>query len=141
MKFSRIALLLIAVAISAPLNDQIFHNLELSGGWTHSTGNNGLDGFNVGAGVWFTRRVSVAFDFDHIHDTTSLTVFSLTSGLVTTKSSVQNYLIGPRVFFGSKSIKILHTLQPFGEFQVGGSHLHSELAQVGAPTQTASDNS
>ena len=140
MKFSRIALLLIAVAISAPLNAQIFHNLELSGGWTHSTGNNGLDGFNVGAGVWFTRRVSVVFDFDNVHDTSALTQFALTGGLITTRNNLQNYLIGPRVFFGSKSVKILHTLQPFGEFQIGGSHLHSEVSQVGAPTQRVSDN-
>jgi hypothetical protein len=141
MTLRTIALLFIAVAIAAPLNAQIVHNLEFSGGWAHSTGNNGLDGFNVGAGVWFTKRVEVAFDFDHIHDNSTLSAFSLTSGLVTTKNSVQNYLVGPRVFFGSKSIKILHTLQPFGEFQIGGSHLHSELSQVGAPTQSASDNS
>jgi hypothetical protein len=140
MKLSRIALLFIAVAISAPLNAQIFHNLEFSGGWTHSTGNNGLDGFNVGTGVWFTRRVEVAFNFDHIHDTTALAEFALTGGLITTKNSLQNYLIGPRVFFGSKSVKILHTLQPFGEFQIGGSHLHSEVSQVGASTQRVSDN-
>src|SRR5580765_1146016 len=131
MKVSRIALLSIAVAISAPLNAQLFHNLEFSGGWAHSSGNNGLDGFNVGTGIWFTKRVEVAFNFDHIHDTSTLSAFALTSGLITTKSSVQNYLVGPRVFFGSKSVKILRTVQPFAEFQIGGSHLHSELSQVG----------
>jgi hypothetical protein len=140
MKFT-IALLSIAVALSCPLNAQIFHNLEFSGGWIHNTGNNGLDGFDVGAALWFSKRISIAFDYDHVHDQSSLGAFALTSGgLISTKSNMENFLIGPRVFFHSTKIKILHTIQPFGEFQVGGSHLHSEVSQVGAATQTASDN-
>jgi hypothetical protein len=141
MKFA-IVLLSIAVVLPSSSKAQIVHNLEFSGGWTHASGNNGLDGFNLGAALWLSKRVSVAFDYDHIHDTSSLTAFALTSGgLITTKSNMENFLIGPRVFFNPRGVKILHTLQPFAEFQVGGSHLHSEISQVGGGSQQASDNS
>ena len=135
-----IVLLSIVIALPSALRAQIVHNLEFSGGWAHVTGNNGLDGFNVGTALWLSRRISVAFDFDRAHDTSSLTAFALNSGLITTKSSMENYLIGPRVFFNPRGVKILRTLQPFAEFQVGGSHLHSEISQVGGTTQRASDN-
>lgn len=139
MKFA-ILLLSIAFALPSASNAQIVHNLEFTGGWTHVTGNNGLDGYNVGTSLWLSKRVAIAFDFDRVHDTSSLTTFALTNGLITTKSSMENYLIGPRVFFNPRGVKILHTLQPFAEFQVGGSHLHSEVSQVGAGSQVASDN-
>lgn len=137
-----IVLLSIVVVLPSASKAQIVHNLEFSGGWTHATGNNGLDGFNLGAALWLSKRVSVAFDYDHIHDVSSLSAFALTSGgLITTKNNMENFLIGPRVFFNPRGVKILHTLQPFAEFQVGGSHLHSEISQVGVGSQEASDNS
>jgi hypothetical protein len=140
MRYTKIVLLSIAMVACAPLNAQFLQNLELSGGWAHVTGNNGLDGFNAGAALWFSKRVSIAFDFDHVHDTSALSAFAQSGGLVTTKNYIDNYLVGPRVFFNSKSVKVLKTLQPFAEFQIGASHLKSELLQVGAPNQSASDN-
>jgi hypothetical protein len=138
----RAILLSLMIPISCQLNAQIFKNLELSGGWAHITGNNGLDGWNVGGAAWFSPRVSVAFDFDHVGDTTSLSAFALQSntGLITIKSSMQDYLVGPRVFFGKKDVKVLRTLLPFAEFQVGATHLNSRVSQVGGVSQSASDN-
>jgi hypothetical protein len=114
-------------------------NLELSGGWVHSTGDNGLDGFNVGASLWFNRRVSIAFDYDHPGDTSTLGNFGLTSaGLITIKSHMQNWLIGPRIFFPTKKIKRFD-LDPFGEFQFGGTYLSQKISQVGVGSISASD--
>lgn len=141
MKSIRSILLSLVVAASCHLNAQLIHNLELSGGWAHASGNNGLDGYNAGAALWFTNRVSVGFDYDNVRDTNALTAFALTSGgLITVKSRVQDWLIGPRFFFSSKEVKVLHTLHPFAEFKVGGSHLSSSVAQVGAATLSTSDN-
>ena len=142
MNKMRVIVLLLTIPISCHLNAQIVKNVELSGGWAHVTQNNGLDGFNVGASGWFTNRVSVAFDFDNVHDTTSLTQFALqtTGGLITVKSTMQDYLIGPRVFFSKKDVKVLRSLVPFAEFQIGGSHLSSTVSQVGGLSQSASDN-
>ena len=138
----RVILLSLMIPISCQLNAQMFKNLELSGGWAHVTGNNGLDGWSVGGAAWFSNRVSVAFDFDKVADTTSLTAFALqsNSGLITIRSSMQDYLIGPRVFFGKKDVKVLRSLLPFAEFQVGASHLNTKVSQVGTLSQSASDN-
>src|SRR6478672_10450269 len=75
-------------------------SIEFSGGYTHISGDGGLDGFKFGAATWFTQRVSVAFDYDTAWDTSHLGVFELTqTGLVVTKSHLQNYLVGPRIAF------------------------------------------
>ena len=137
----RVIVLSLMIPISLHLNAQLVKNVELSGGWAHVTGNNGLDGFNLGASAWFTNRVSVAFDFDRVHDTTSLSQFALQTqgGLITIKSNMQDYLIGPRVFFEKKNVKVLKTLLPFAEFQIGASHLNTTVSQVGALSQSASN--
>src|SRR5689334_12376735 len=98
MKGIRSILLSLAVVIPCHLNAQIFRNLEFSGGWAHISGNNGLDGFTGGAALWFTNRVSVAFDFDHARDDNALTNFALqaNTGLITVKNRMEDYLIGPR---------------------------------------------
>lgn len=142
MKSFRSILLSLVVALSCHLNAQIIHNLELSGGWAHVSGNNGLDGFNLGGALWFTNRVAVAFDFDHTRDDNALTNFSLQSntGLITIHNRMEDYLIGPRFFFHSKSVQVLHTLHPFAEIQFGASHLNSTVSQAAVGSQTATDN-
>jgi hypothetical protein len=138
----RTILLSLTVAISCQLNAQILKNLEFTGGWAHVSGNNGLDGFNGGASVWFTKRVSVGFDYDHTSDTNALSNFGLTNiGLITVKSRMQDWMVGPRFFFHSTEVKVLHTLHPFAEVEFGASHLNTTVTQVGLGSQEASDNS
>jgi hypothetical protein len=146
MKRIRLLILSISLAVAFPGFSQTTsnvlskNNLEVSGGWVHMTGDNGLDGFDVGAALWFTPRVSVAFNYDHAGDTSVIGAFALTSsGLVTIKSNMQNWLVGPRVFFPSKRIKRFD-IDPFAEFQIGGTHLNQKLTQVGVVSQSASDN-
>jgi hypothetical protein len=116
--------------------------VELSGGWVHMSGDGGLDGFDVGAAAWFTNRVSIAFDYDSGWDTSHLGAFELTStGVIVSKSRLQNFLIGPRIFFPgvikSKQRNVA-LLLPFGEAQFGVSNLDSKLETTNV-SQSASD--
>ena len=120
-------------------------SLEVSGGYAHISGDNGTDGLNVGAAVRVMRRVSVAFDYDSTWDSSHLGVFELTqTGLIVTKSHLQDFLVGPRISFpGVLKNKETHLprLWPFGELQLGGSHLSSSLEnQSTSVSQSGSDN-
>jgi Domain of unknown function (DUF4440)/Outer membrane protein beta-barrel domain len=114
--------------------------LEVGGGWSHVTGDFGTDGFNVGAAWWFTKRVTMAADYDSTWDTSSLTNFAFTQvGAIATKSHLQSFVVGPRVFFPTKWTD-KYKLNPFGEAQFGVSHLGQDVTQVGLPTLSASDS-
>jgi outer membrane protein OmpA-like peptidoglycan-associated protein len=105
--------------------------LELSGGYAHITGDNGLDGLHVGVAGWFTPRISLAFDYDSAWDTSHLGVFELTqTGVIVTKSHLQDFLGGPRISFPGalrNKVTFLPRLWPFAEVQLGVSSLHSSL--------------
>jgi len=114
--------------------------LEVGGGWSHVTGDFGTDGFNVGGAWWFTKRVTMAADYDSTWDTSSLTNFAFTQvGAIAAKSHLQSFVVGPRVFF-STAWTDKHKLNPFGEAQFGVSHLSQDVTQVGQPTLSASDS-
>ncbi|HEY6185976.1 MAG TPA: hypothetical protein VIW67_27280 [Terriglobales bacterium] len=114
--------------------------LEFSGGYAHATGDLGLDGAHAGAAWWFTPRVSLAADFDGLFDASKVGVFDLSSiGSVSVKSNMQNYLIGPRIFF-PRAWKRYPRLVPFGELQFGVTHLHSTIHQVNLPDEAAGDS-
>ena len=69
---------------------QILHNLEVSGGFGYSTGDNGLAGLTVGTSLWVSRRVSLGFDYDSLYDNSSIGTFDLTSvGHTAVKSHLQ----------------------------------------------------
>jgi hypothetical protein len=54
------------------------------------------------------------------------------------KSHLENFLVGPRIFF-STNWTDKHKLNPFGEVQIGGSHLNQKVSQVNMPTVSASE--
>lgn len=113
--------------------------LELAGGWAHVTGDGGTDGFNVGAAWWFTKRVTIAADYDCGWNTSNLSNFAFTQvGAIVVKSHMQSVLFGPRIFF-STSWTDKHKLNPFGETQYGLSHLNQSVTQVTTGTVSASD--
>jgi hypothetical protein len=98
------------------------------------TGNNGTDGFNFGAAWNFTQHTQIAADYDTTWDDTILGTFQLTPvGTVTSKSHLQNWLFGPRVFFYSGDFH-KRRFNVFGEAQFGFSHLKSKLEMVALPT-------
>ena len=130
------ALLLLLAVLPGTASAQ---GLELNGGWSHVTGNFGTDGFDFGAGWNFTNKVMIAADYDTAWDNSRIGTFELTpSGAVTSKTHLQDYLFGPRIFFGSGQVH-QHTLHAFGEMQFGLSHLNSTISQAAFPDMTTSD--
>jgi hypothetical protein len=121
-----------------------FHRFELSGGWSHITGNEGLDGFNAGAWFYLDPKISIGFNYDGVYDTSVLGAFALTNvGLVTSKAHLQNFLAGPRFYFpgllkGHGNIRG-HIIHPFVEAQFGESTLWSQVTAVNVGTVTSTD--
>jgi hypothetical protein len=142
MKRSLSCLLVSLLTLSLSASAQ---KVELSGGFAHISGDQGLDGFNVGASAWFSRRVSIAADYDSGWDTSRIGVFELTqTGLVVAKSHIQDLMFGPRIFFPgaikSGNKRVAHLL-PFAEAQFGISHLKSSLEDKTTNVkQSASDS-
>jgi ketosteroid isomerase-like protein/opacity protein-like surface antigen len=132
--------LTLVAAFALPQTARGQQRLEVGGGWSHVTGDFGTDGFNIGAAWWFSKRITLAADYDSTWDTSSLTNFAFTqTGSITTKSHLQSVVVGPRVFF-STNWTDKYKLNPFGEAQFGVSHLSQDVRQVGLPTLSASDS-
>jgi len=113
--------------------------LELGGGYTHITGDLGTNGFDVGAAWWFTKHVTLAANYESSWKGTNLSVFTFTSiGAISVHSHMQSFLAGPRIFF-STGWTDKHKLNPFGEVQIGLSHLNQRVQQVNVPNVSASD--
>lgn len=114
--------------------------LELAGGWSHITGNQGTDGFNFGAGWNFTNKVMIAADYDTTWDNSRIGTFEVTqTGAVTSKSHYQHWMFGPRIFFSTAEIRN-RRIEPFGEVQFGVSRLATTLASPGFPDIHTTDS-
>jgi hypothetical protein len=138
--FRRLPLAFLVLCLTASAQ-----KFELNGGATHISGDQGLDGFTVGTAVWFTHRVSIAADYDGVWDTSKIGQFELTqTGLIISKSHLQDYLFGPRISFPglikSKEKHVAHLL-PFGEAQFGISHLNSTLEDATTNVSQSSSSS
>ena len=138
-----LVLLTVVLLMPSRAHAQIFDlsNAEFGGGYSHVSGDSGLNGLNLSAGLWFGRRVSLAVDYDTVWNNSVLGVFSLTStGQTTINTHQQNFLVGPRIFFPAKKITKLH-LDPFAEVQIGATHEYQKVSAVNIGTVSASDNS
>src|SRR5215469_12999317 len=72
-----------------------FHRWEVGGGYSHITGNGGLNGFNVGGSVFLDPKISLGFNYDSVYDNTILGTFAVTNvGLTVAKNHLQNFLTG-----------------------------------------------
>jgi len=145
LRFSRSQLsflVVILVSFAGSACAQTGRDLEIHFGYAHVTSDGGLDGFNAGAALHFTPRVSIGFDYDSTWDRSRPTVFVTSSvGAINIRSYLANYLVGPRIFFPTKKLTFKNQkFIPFGEFQFGGSHLSTTVEQVGLPSQKASGN-
>ena len=137
--YAVLASLGLAVVCLALPSNATAQGLELTGGWTHVTGNFGTDGFNLGAGWNFTPKVMVAADYDTAWDDSRIGTFDITSiGAVTSKAHLQNYMFGPRIFFGSGTVRN-RTFHTFAEAEFGLSHLNSTISQPALPDLSTSD--
>jgi opacity protein-like surface antigen len=138
--FRHLSLALVLFTVLLALSNTVHaQGLELSGGWTHITGDFGTNGFDVGAAWWFTHRVTLAANYESSWNSSNLGVFAFTSiGAIAVKSHLQSFVVGPRIFF-STDWTTKHKLDPFGEAQFGVSHLNQKVAQANAPSVSASD--
>lgn len=113
--------------------------LELNGGWTYITGDFGTSGFNVGTAWWFTKRVTLAADYETSWKASNIGTFTFTQiGATAVHSHLQSLVGGPRIFFSTHWTDE-HKLNPFGEAEFGFSHLNQSVQQVNMPTQSASE--
>jgi opacity protein-like surface antigen len=130
------ALLLCCLAFPRQVSAQA---LELAGGWQYINGSNG-NGFNVAAGWFITNHIEIATGYDSTWKDTTIGTFQLTQiGLVTSKTRLQNWLIGPRIFFYNGELH-KRRFSVFGEVQFGGSHTNTKLELINMPTFSTSDN-
>jgi outer membrane protein with beta-barrel domain/Big-like domain-containing protein len=114
--------------------------LQVGGGYTHVTGNFGTDGFDVRGAWFFTKRISIAADYDSTWDSSTLGTFAFTDfGAIAVDSHLQNVLFGPRIFFSTQWTD-KHKLNPFGEAEFGVSHLNQKVTQQSMPSVSASDS-
>jgi hypothetical protein len=133
---------LLALTLTASAQDR-FTNAAFSGAYTHITGFQGLNGFDVGAEVVVVKPVAIAFDYDSTWDTTKIGIFETTSlGLTSVHTNLQDFLFGPRVYLPHAFKNIskdkggpcgtswgsLRSLTPFLEAQFGVSHISSTLS-------------
>jgi len=134
--------LLVFLACTLSANAQ--HSIELSGGYLHVTSNQGLDGYTLGGSWLFNPKVALAFNYDSGRDTSTLGAFALTNvGLTVSKTHLQNWLIGPRIYFpglfkGKGNVKG-HIIHPFAEVQFGESNLFAQLQELNVGTQRSAD--
>jgi hypothetical protein len=138
----KVCLLTLAIVIGCATFPRSLHaqGLEFSGGWVHSTGDFGLDGFNLGAAWWVAPRISVAGEYDGAYDVSRVGQFEFTNvGAIASRSHLQDFLIGPRFYFAERKMG-RYSLRPFGEAQFGVSHLKSTIQEGTQPSMTNSDS-
>ncbi len=120
-------------------------NLEVGAGYAYVSGNGGMNGFNADVAVFFNRRVAFAVDYDGIYDTSNIGTFQVTPvGNVTSKNHLQDLLLGPRIYFPGlikTKNKTINLLNPFGEVQLGSSHINSELIQASTGSRVGTNDS
>lgn len=120
-------------------------NYEVGGGYAYASGNGGLNGFNADVAVFFNRRVAFAADYDGVYDTSNIGTFQVTPvGNVTSKNHLQDLLLGPRVYFPGlikTKNKTINLLNPFGEVQLGASHINSEIIQASTGSRVGTNDS
>jgi len=133
------ALLMLLTVLALP-NNVSGQGLELHGGYVHVTQNFGTNGFNVGAAWWFTKRVTIAADYDSAWNTSTIGTFAITPvGTLVSKAHLQNLLFGPRIFFPYDRIE-KYRLNPFAEAQFGVSHIKTTFNQVVVPASVSSSD-
>jgi opacity protein-like surface antigen len=137
--FPVLLLLLLVTAVALPPMTHA-QGLQVGGGYTHVTGNFGTDGFDVRGAWFFTKRISVAGDYDSTWDSSTLGTFAFTDfGAIAVDSHLQNVLFGPRIFFSTQWTD-KYKLNPFGEVEFGVSHLNQKVTQQSMPSVSASDS-
>ncbi|HEY4679246.1 MAG TPA: outer membrane beta-barrel protein [Candidatus Angelobacter sp.] len=124
--------LLLLVAFSLPAFAQ--HDIELSGGYRHISGDNGLDGYSGGISWNPIPNFQLFVTYDGVYDNSTIGGFELTPvGVTIVNSHMQEILTGPRFFLpgvwkGHGRIEG-HRLIPYLQAGFGEARLHTDLKQ------------
>jgi hypothetical protein len=134
--------LLVLFAFSLPVFGQ--EDLEFSGGYRHISGDQGLDGYNLGIGWNAIPKFQLFLDYDGVYDNSTLGVFALTStGAALVNSHLQELLTGPRYFlpgaFKGHGHVQGHLMIPWVSAGFGEARLHTDLRQVNIAAVQAAD--
>lgn len=115
--------------------------LGVSAGWSHVSGNFGMDGFTLGSSWFFSPKIAVTANYDDAWNTDRVGNFAFTSvGAIATKSHIQDFLVGPRYFFSPYNINRNHTIIPFIDGRFGITHLHQEVQEGTVPAAINQDS-
>ncbi len=134
--------LVVLFAFALPAFGQ--EDIEFNGGYQHASGDQGLDGYNVGAGWNPLPEFQMYVEYDGLYDHSTLGVFALTpTGLSIVNSHMQEILTGPRFFLpgvwkGSGRIEGDRVV-PFVDAGFGEARLHTDLTQQNLGTVQAAD--
>jgi len=114
------AALVLAVGLSAlPAWSQVNEvpRFDISGGFSHVTGDIGLNGWQLGAAYRVNNWLAIAGDFAGQYGSNDIVAITGTS-LIKVDRSLYNYMFGPRVFVPLAGHP---RWMPFGEFLLGAS--------------------
>jgi len=115
--------------------------LEATGGWTHVSGNFGMDGFTLGTSWFFAPRMAITANYDDVWNTSRVGNFEFTTvGAIASKSHMQDFLVGPRVYFRSYDIDRHNRIIPFADARFGVSHLHQQVQEQTTPAAINQDS-
>ena len=128
-------LLLASLLLTLPALAQ--KNIEFYGGYRHISGDQGLDGFNVGGGLYPIPPFELYLTYDDTYDNSTIGTFALTSlGSTLVNSHMQEILTGPRYFLpgllkshGHQHLEG-HLLIPYIEAGFGEARLHTDVRAV-----------
>ena len=126
--------------VKEDVENSLKHNLGVGAGWVYMNGDGSLNGINASAEMIVVSPVSIAFDWDDTWSNQNLGVFQFTNtGAVATHSHLQNFIVGPRVYFPGafKNKGRLHVISPYLEAQFGESRLSQKVTATTLGTVSA----
>lgn len=137
-------LLLASLLLTLPALAQ--KNIEFYGGYRHISGDQGLDGFNVGGGLYPIPPFELYLTYDDTYDNSTIGTFALTNlGSTLVNSHMQEILTGPRYFLpgllkshGHQHLEG-HLLIPYIEAGFGEARLHTDVRAVNIAAAQAAD--
>ncbi len=133
------ALAVVAIFFLLPAGTNA-QGLGFNAGWSHVSGDFGMDGFTAGASWFFKPNVAITANYDDVWNTNRVGNFAFTSvGAISAKSHLQDFLIGPRFFFSSYNVQGTHTIIPFLDARFGLTHLHQEVQEGITPAAINQD--
>ncbi|HVZ60014.1 MAG TPA: porin family protein [Terriglobales bacterium] len=115
-KIVSLSALLFMMCLPAMCQDES-PRFEVMGGYSHATGDIGLNGWETGAGYRASKWLALVADFSGQYGSNSVLGIGF-------KSSLHSFLFGPRVYV---PLRDNPKIMPFGHLLLGASRVHNEI--------------